>query len=152
MYETLHFTAKASVRKTTQGTSQDLGLVKTLGTILGLPRPGLVADPGPSSCNGPRLGTGRLPPPTEAQEADTRGTRGPEAGRRGPPGRDLAEAVVQHLRGLSPGRWGCDRALSPAPPIAELPEPREPPCSPVPTADVYRPHLTVPEPCKQDGA
>lgn len=81
MYETPHFIAKASVQNTTQGTRWDPGLVKTLGTTAGILPSGLVADPGPSSCNGARHSTGQLPPPTEAQEADTRGAHGPEEGR-----------------------------------------------------------------------
>lgn len=108
LYETLHFTAKALVQITTQGARGDPGVVKTLGTTVGLLPSGLVADPGPSRYKGPGHGTGRLPPPTEAQEADTREAHGPEKGRRKLLGSDLAEAVVQHLQGPSPGWDSAD--------------------------------------------
>lgn len=83
MYETLHFTAKASVHTTAQGTSQDSGLVRTLGTTLERPPPGLVADPGASSGTGPTHGPG----------SGRQGTW-PGGGRRRLPGTDWAEAVV----------------------------------------------------------
>lgn len=54
-----------------------------------VPSLGLVADPGPSGCSGPRHRMGRLPSPTQAQEVDTRGAE--EEGQR-PTGSDLAEA------------------------------------------------------------
>lgn len=110
MYETLHFTAKASVQITTQGTRGDPGVVKTLGTTVGLLPSGLVADLGPSRYKGPEHSTGRLPPPTEAQEADTREAHGPEKRRKKLLGSDLAEAAVQHLQGPSPGSQGWDSA------------------------------------------
>jgi hypothetical protein len=44
-YQTLLFTAKASVQNTTQGASQDPGLVKDLGTTKGRSSPGLLANP-----------------------------------------------------------------------------------------------------------
>lgn len=67
-------------------------------------------DPEPSCYTGPGHGTGRLSPPTEAQEADTRGAHRPEKGQRKLLGSDLAGAVVQHLQGLSPGSQGWDSA------------------------------------------
>lgn len=70
---------------------------------------------------------------------DTRGAGRPEEGRRRLLGSDLAEAMVQHLRGPSPGGQGCDRALGPALLTTELLELHRP------LVGTHGPHRTAPQ-------
>lgn len=61
LYETLHFTAKASVHITTQGTRGDPGVVETLGTTVGLLSSGKIQNP--PATRAPDMAQGGYPLP-----------------------------------------------------------------------------------------
>lgn len=133
LYETLHFTAKASVQITTQGTRGDPGVVKTLGTTVGLPPQGWWLQ-------GPEHGTGQLPPNkrhrklTPEKHTDQRKDGG------------NCWVVTWQRRWSSTSRARVQAAKAgtqptlPAVELLELTDPRQP----MPTTTyVYRPHLTA---------
>lgn len=146
MYETLHFTAKASVQNSTQGTRWDPDLVKTLGTTVGRLPPGLVADPGPSSYSGPRHSTGWLPLPQRHKK------RTPEEHVDQRKDGESCWAVTWWRRWSRNSRARVQAAgavTQPALPTLGLLE-RHRPLQPVPTTHTYWPHSAAPESHKQD--